>query len=308
MRKGAEGVRKRQEGRREIRALNNGKVFGGGRFRRAARSSAITKGIEGEVARAQAGYVADEAQSVDAFRNQLAGGKRFGPGRTADPEAVQRALANAINVQAKLEADEVNAAKAILQTLNLDNTQRAALEQGGAIGVGGKTFQGGSLQKAALSNAVAEQRMSDVEAAAKSVTGDAAKHLSKEISANYAGTKSKAVHLVDDMNLKKLAGGNALNPNDIESASARSLAGMSAALMSTQKEASLALMETVKGNMAAGATYAQKIDPATGATVYVNNTVSQTNIKAAAMDLQSDTEKFNNLGVDGKTSVNNLAL
>ena len=130
MRKGADDIRKRQEGRREIRALNNGRVFGGSRFRRRAERNAITKGIEGEVSRAQAGYIAEQAMGVDAFRNQLAGGRRVGPGRTADEAATQRALANAINVQTKLEADEVTAASAIIK--NFDRDTLRTLSQGGA--------------------------------------------------------------------------------------------------------------------------------------------------------------------------------
>lgn len=167
LRKGADDFRKRQEGRREIRALSGGNVFGAGRFQRRARRSAVSKGIESEVARAQAGYVAGEAQNVDAFRNQLAGGTRFGPGRTADPEATQRALANAISTQAKLEIDEVKASSVVIEKAHLDTKQMADLATSGTArdssgSVVMTAAPGSSMRRAAIEKAA----QSDFESAA----------------------------------------------------------------------------------------------------------------------------------------------
>lgn len=137
MKKGAEGVGKRLEGRREIRSLNGNvlsRVASFGRYRRRAKKSAITSGVENEAKRAQSKYVAGEAVEDEAFRNRLAGGRTLGP--NADAEALNRALAGAVSVQAKIEADEVTAASAVIKQLNLDRNLPAlrALSTGGKVG------------------------------------------------------------------------------------------------------------------------------------------------------------------------------
>jgi len=301
MRKGADNIRKRQEGRRAIRALNgSGSVFGGGKYRREAKRNAIDKGIEGEVARSQAGFVSSQAQGVDAFRNQLAGGRRFGPGRAAGDEAQQRALANAINVQAKIEADEVTAAKAILQTLNLDVSQKADLEQGRSITMNGRQVSGGSMQKAALSNAVTEGRVGDIEAASKTISGDASKHLAHELNANYSSTKSAGAHLIDPGVMQKLAAGGSLTEGDLDKATAKAMVSMSGDLMSTQKLDSFKRIEKVKASIEAGTVYnSTTADPTADAT-------SVANIEVVAKQVEDNAQKFNNLGVDRQTIVKAL--
>lgn len=118
-RKGAEGVRERQQQRRNIRALGSGRVFGGAGIRRRARRDAIRGGLESEAKRAQSGYVAEQAREDATFRNRLGGGLATGP--NASPEALSRAMAGAINVEASLSADEIKAEHAIIKDANLDS-------------------------------------------------------------------------------------------------------------------------------------------------------------------------------------------
>lgn len=111
MRKGADGIRERQEGRRAIRSLNGRPNLSFGKYRRAARRDAITSGIKAERARAEQQYIAGEIGSGDnstAFGRKVAGGSAIG-GLGADPAAIQRALANAKFTIDKAEADEVKA-------------------------------------------------------------------------------------------------------------------------------------------------------------------------------------------------------
>lgn len=297
MRKGAEGVRKNQEGRRAIRSLSGGKGVFKGKYQRAARRAAISKGIENEANRSSTGYVAKQAQDVDAFANQIAGGTRLGP--DANPQAVQRALAGAINVQAKLEADEVNAAKAVIQNLNLNTTDRATLEQGGTITAGGKRYQGGSMQKAAISNAVSEQRMGDIENIAQSsdLDNEAAKHLAQTIQANYATTKSKSAHLVDANNLHKLSTGSPLTNNDLNTATVEAMNGMSPELMSTQKSQFLDRAHATT----------QDIQSASPSRTYTNNDAqAANNIRQTANDLYANQELLSKMGQAEQNTVYNI--
>lgn len=121
LRKGADGIRERQEGRRSIRAMNGGAVFGGGRFRRHARREAISQGIKGEANRATNQFIAEEIEGNKAFRNQVAGGSRglYTPDATED--AMQRALSNAKLTIDKAVAEDIQAESVIVR--NFDASQ-----------------------------------------------------------------------------------------------------------------------------------------------------------------------------------------
>jgi hypothetical protein len=117
LQKGAENIRNRQEGRREIRALNGGPSFARRtKYRRRAKSAAVTASIANEVKRAQTSFVASKAQSSPAFANQLAGGQITS--FNASPAALQRAMASAKFTIEKVEAEEVNAHHATIDTLD----------------------------------------------------------------------------------------------------------------------------------------------------------------------------------------------
>lgn len=158
MRRGAEGVRDRQQMRRATRSLGGGKFLGSDRYKRRAKREARNAGVESEFKRSQGAYVAGEAATDEAFRNRLAGGLRMGP--SASPEALNRAMASAINVNASLQADEVKAEHAIIKDANLDTNMGAlqALATGGTVSYKDKNgtqrqmtaASGSALQTAAI--------------------------------------------------------------------------------------------------------------------------------------------------------------
>lgn len=134
MNKGAEGFRKRQEGRREIRALSGKKTTSYGKFTRGARRNDVNNGVEAEVKRSRIEYGSKRAEEDPAFRNRIAGGRTFGA--DASPQALNRALAGAISIQAKVEADEVTAQSAVIKHMNMDRNMDVmrAVSQGGKSG------------------------------------------------------------------------------------------------------------------------------------------------------------------------------
>lgn len=132
LRRGAEGVRDRTVTRSQNAAMNstsssknpfkNRRPFKKA-IQRQARKDAVARAQEQELNRAKTGYIADAAKSDSAFRSQLAAGGGAG--------ADTRALANAINIEANLEADEVKAARAVIEEANLSNSEKAQLAAGG---------------------------------------------------------------------------------------------------------------------------------------------------------------------------------
>ena len=153
LRKGAEGVRKDRQNVRNMRALNGAGQFGRGAVVRwGARRKAVSSGRESEANRANTEYIAGQAQTNDNFKNSAAGGTSvFGKtAQKADPNAIQRTLANAINVSAKLEADEVNAASAVIKNAQLTQNQMQTIATGGTVkGIGGQAAQIAAIQKQA---------------------------------------------------------------------------------------------------------------------------------------------------------------
>jgi hypothetical protein len=114
MRKGVEGYRNNRGEYRQLKAMNGYRTLPGKGItaRRAASRDAILNSRKAELNRAKAGYVANLATDNEGFSGKLAQGASEG--------AQERALAQAINVQAKLQADEVTAASAIIKNANLE--------------------------------------------------------------------------------------------------------------------------------------------------------------------------------------------
>jgi hypothetical protein len=125
MRKGVEGYRGNRSQYRQLKALNGYRTLPGKGItaRRSAGREAILNSRKAELTRAKAGEVAGLALGNDKFAGKLAQGGGEG--------ATERALAGAISVQAKLQAEEVTAASAIIKNANLegdkDALQRLAL-------------------------------------------------------------------------------------------------------------------------------------------------------------------------------------
>lgn len=125
MRKGAEGYRKNRQEYRQLKALNGFRTLPGRGVaaRMGNRREAILNSRKSELNRSKASEIADLAASNDGFRKKLSQGGMAG--------ADERALAQAINVQAKLQADEVTAATAIIRNANLEgdigNLQKLAM-------------------------------------------------------------------------------------------------------------------------------------------------------------------------------------
>lgn len=151
MRKGAEGLRKDRQNVRGLRALNGGRTMpgAGAVVQYKARQEAIRNGREAELKRAKTGYIANAARSDPKLQNAIAGGTNL---NSASPASMQRALANAIQVQATIEAEEVKAASAVIKDLNLDAAQMRQLAEGGdAAGLSGSSY---AVRAAAMKNVV----------------------------------------------------------------------------------------------------------------------------------------------------------
>ncbi|MBC7764467.1 hypothetical protein H7Y29_02005, partial [Microbacteriaceae bacterium] len=108
MKKGANNLRERQEGRRTIRALNGGRSMGFGKYQRQAKKQAIDSGIKQNVGNAQNQYVASQVNSNPSLANKVAGGTGFNQASSTD---VARAIQNAQFTIDKAEAEEVKAAR-----------------------------------------------------------------------------------------------------------------------------------------------------------------------------------------------------
>ncbi|MDB5168034.1 MAG: hypothetical protein JWO55_292 [Candidatus Saccharibacteria bacterium] len=117
MKKGAEGMHKRQEGRRAIRDLNGNATMGFGKYRRAAKRERIEGGIEGEKKRAANQYIAGQVMNNQGFANKAAGGLNIG-GPSASPDALERALSGAKFVVQQAELEEVKAERAKVEHMD----------------------------------------------------------------------------------------------------------------------------------------------------------------------------------------------
>jgi hypothetical protein len=144
-RKGAEEYRKNREQLRDARALNNDSYrFGQSFKKRSARRQAVLAQRERNLNAARTGYVADTALSNDVSRTQRAlsavsggelGGKTQGNqllgqmAKGGGQGGQNAALAYALTQQGKIRADEIQAASAVLDHLdvNQENTRKLAM-------------------------------------------------------------------------------------------------------------------------------------------------------------------------------------
>ena len=172
MRKGAEGYRKNRETLRDARALNEGEYrFGQSWKKRGAKRDAVLAQRGRNASNAKAGYVANATLSDDVSLTQrglsAVSGGRLG-GKTEGQQLVGQmangggqggqnaALAQAINTRQSLEAEEVKAATATIQELNLNRDQLRELSMGKDVEQGGMKLDGGtnSAVRAAAMQAV----------------------------------------------------------------------------------------------------------------------------------------------------------
>jgi hypothetical protein len=144
LRKSGEGYRKQRQDLRNSRALGGAGQAGRGAFVRwRARRESIGSNLSNEANRSKTEYVAGQFENNARFRNTAAGASL---GIEAPQSATQRALANAINIQTKLEADEVNAAKAVIEHANLSGSQRQELATTGSVSVSNPDASGKMVQ------------------------------------------------------------------------------------------------------------------------------------------------------------------
>jgi hypothetical protein len=181
LRKGAEGIHKRQEGRRAIRELSNGKTMGFGKYKRAAGRSRMESGIESEKKRAEADFLSKETVNNASFRNKAAGGLNIG-GPDASQGAMQRALNSAIDVQAQIEISEVKAADAQIEHAAIPNEMIQAL----ALGQRTFTDSSGNTQAVTLGDSDAMRK-----AAIKQQVASGQADKISELVNQYGGTKGE---------------------------------------------------------------------------------------------------------------------
>lgn len=213
MRRGADRTRERQQNRRSIRSMNGGRVFGGGQFRRRSRRDAIDQGIKQQKSVAEADYIAQRAQDSESFRNKVAGGTSL---NQATNTASRSALANAINVQAKLTADQVTASKAVIENLNLPFEDLKKI----AVGLEAKGMSGGDdiTRRAAIQMALKKATVADAEDIIKS-SGSMSTSAHQDVADTLvsSGLVNKATHL-GGATLDKIAQGQVRTDEDLDNA------------------------------------------------------------------------------------------
>lgn len=169
MKKGADGFRNGRQQLRDARALNGERRFGGSFVRRGARRQAVLGQRERNYNNAKSGYIADQSLSTDvnlAQRTLAAatggklGGKSQGDqlldkmGEGGGEGGRSAALAQAVSVQAKIEAEEVTAAAAVIKNLNLDRNQDAMRKLSMGMAAGGLDGSSSAVRAAAMKNVV----------------------------------------------------------------------------------------------------------------------------------------------------------
>lgn len=232
MRKGAEGYRKNRKDFRSLKAMSGGNVMPGvGKATRwRARRNAVIKNRQSELNRSNSEYIAEKAEGSDRFRGQLSNGGGLG--------ANDRALAAAINVQAKLEADEVSAATAVIEHAELSGSERQTLATTGTVTKAGRTYSSDTMQKAAIQEQLRKGSMDDIHkivelSGAASSLGKFSQSISDGIAKNGVASKNPSLggRTLDDIAQGRINGADDLN-NIIErqvnagKVTAESLAGM----------------------------------------------------------------------------------
>lgn len=154
LRKGAEGLRKDRQNVRNARALGGAGQFGRGAVVRwGARRKAIQAGRENEMNKANTELLAQSVRTNEGFRNAAAGGTVF---QKANEASMQRALANATEVSAKLRDDEVKAALTVIKdpSVNITRKQLRKLSRGEAVEGIGDAGKSEALRAAAIRHMV----------------------------------------------------------------------------------------------------------------------------------------------------------
>lgn len=210
MRKGAEGYRKNRQEYRNLKSMNGYRSLPGrGTFSRmGSRRKAVLDNRKSELNRANASYVADLAENNSGFRKSLARGGGDG--------SDMRALAGAINVQTKLSIDEVNAASAVIENLNLPSNQLNDLAKG--HDVAGLEGSNEATRRAAIKSALKKATVADAEDIIKSsgtMTDAQRQDVVDGLVSN--GITSKATHL-GGKTLEDIAQGNVTSEADLDEA------------------------------------------------------------------------------------------
>jgi hypothetical protein len=285
-RKRAEATGERINNRRQISALNGGRpgILGSGRRKQAERE-AINASLAGEARRGQTAYIANKAAGDTRFQNTLAGGVNapnlpgWVPGSdtannqlnrlgsNASNSAMNRALAGAVNQQSTIHTEEVRAAGAVIDHLNLSSDQLNALARGesthnGAALPGGLTGTDEITRTAAIQSAVKTGTVNDVEGIIKSadtMTRDQHKSLATSIAAS--GIDKKATHL-GGQTLDDIAQGNVTSEADLNRVMARAIEGgkYSADKLADNDKDSLKRMEALLASPGSGGVSAPKVN------------------------------------------------
>ena len=235
--RGLEKRGKRWDDQRATAGLKTGGIKGaiiGGRARSRARNRAIDKAAEGNLGSAEASYIADLARNDDptllnrASRGRLGGtqGEKLISqlSRGAGEAGQTAALAGAINVQAKMEAEEVNAAKAVINSVNLDSEALKSLAKGNDVS--GLKGTDSATRRAAIQMALQKSTVSDAEDIIKSIgkegeAGAMSKAQRQDVADGLvsSGLVNKATHL-GGKTLDDIAQGKVTSEDDLDNAMA----------------------------------------------------------------------------------------
>jgi hypothetical protein len=150
------------------------------------------------------------------------GASRFfaqGIGVTEESRAAQKTLLqSALATEQKARAEEVTAAKAIIEHANLSGSQRQALARGEAVSINGTQYKGGDVQKAAIDMQMQTGSYDEVHELVSKSGGALLEHsqrIQQGLIANGWGAKSPAFA---GKNLDKIAQGGIKSEADIDTA------------------------------------------------------------------------------------------
>lgn len=238
--------------RRQLAAMNNkwspSNVVTLGAKRRKGFRDYARRSVEQELNYKTSEEAAKKAQESEAYQRQLAGGSRFRPFSGVEDDAIERAVRRAEFTLDKAEIEEVTAMSATIDKLGLTGDQIKQLAQGMDITTQDGTRLGGkNARKAAFQKLAQQSDISGLQSALQAgADRDMGGFMAKTIEQNWSGIKAKGAHITTGNTLDSLRNGAAV---DLNSSMQEAMRGMDANLLSTQKSASLNLMNS---NMAAG--------------------------------------------------------
>lgn len=319
-RKRAEAMGNRINNRRQIAATSGGRpgILGSGRRRQASRD-AINDSIAAEAKRSQATYIANRAMRSPKFQNQLGGGVNV-PGTSAfnaSQSATNRALANAINVQASIQADEVKAANAIIQNANLSSAQQQALALGREVTGDNNMALSGlntALRTAAIQNQMKTGTTSEAEelviSSGKINTGNTQSdtQLRQAIAEGIhaGGHASKANYLGGDMS-DRVKAGLIRDGKDLDAAAARRIQSgkLSAEVLKNQDADALKRLSSVANRAQSGEQF--DLSKTMGQTNVTNITSQQVvQVKAEAQKVVDDDQLNRQITPQQRTHIDTL--